>query len=116
MLLRVELDPPTIRGPLSNDKTLTVPVAWVPRSPQRAHLNAITARERQLRLQRTVGRRIRPSGAPNLDYVNDTVWFFCGKRYERKLMMILSLAAVPLVLLLRRAPTSAENDHAMAME
>jgi DHA2 family multidrug resistance protein len=35
---------------------------------------------------------------------------------KRKLMMILSLAVVPLVLLLRRAPTSAENDHAMAME
>jgi DHA2 family multidrug resistance protein len=33
-----------------------------------------------------------------------------------KLMMILSLAAVPLVLLLRRAPISAENDHPMAME
>ena len=33
-----------------------------------------------------------------------------------KLMMILSLAAVPLVLLLRRAPTDTANDHAMAME
>jgi DHA2 family multidrug resistance protein len=33
-----------------------------------------------------------------------------------KLMMILSLAAIPLVLLLRRAPTDAANDHAMAME
>jgi DHA2 family multidrug resistance protein len=32
-----------------------------------------------------------------------------------KLMMILSLAAIPLVLLLRSAPTS-ENDHAMVME
>jgi DHA2 family multidrug resistance protein len=30
-------------------------------------------------------------------------------------MMILSLAAIPLVLLLRSAPTS-ENDHAMVME
>jgi len=59
MLSLVELDPPTIRGPLSNDKTLNVPVAWVPRSPQRAHLNAITARERQLHLQRTMGRGLR---------------------------------------------------------
>jgi DHA2 family multidrug resistance protein len=33
-----------------------------------------------------------------------------------KLMMILSLAAIPLVLLLRHAPASAENDHAMVME
>src|ERR1700694_2514576 len=33
-----------------------------------------------------------------------------------KLMMILSLAVVPLVLLLRRAPTDAANNHAMAME
>jgi MFS transporter, DHA2 family, multidrug resistance protein len=31
-------------------------------------------------------------------------------------MMILSLAAVPLVLLLRSAPAAAENDHAMVME
>jgi DHA2 family multidrug resistance protein len=33
-----------------------------------------------------------------------------------KLMMILSLAVIPLVLLLRRAPTDTANDHAMAME
>jgi MFS transporter, DHA2 family, multidrug resistance protein len=33
-----------------------------------------------------------------------------------KLMMILSLAAIPLVLLLRRAPMDATTDHAMAME
>jgi hypothetical protein len=31
-------------------------------------------------------------------------------------MMILSLAVLPLVLLLRRASTEAGNDHAMAME
>jgi DHA2 family multidrug resistance protein len=31
-------------------------------------------------------------------------------------MMILSLAAIPLVLLLRSAPTSCESDHAMVME
>jgi DHA2 family multidrug resistance protein len=31
-------------------------------------------------------------------------------------MMILSLAAIPLVLLLRSAPTPGENDHAMVME
>ncbi len=33
-----------------------------------------------------------------------------------KLMMILSLAALPLVLLLRQAPKKAGNDHAMVME
>jgi DHA2 family multidrug resistance protein len=33
-----------------------------------------------------------------------------------KLMMILSLAAIPLVLLLRRAETPGGNDHAMVME
>jgi DHA2 family multidrug resistance protein len=33
-----------------------------------------------------------------------------------KLMMILSLAAIPLVLLLRRAETPAGSDHAMVME
>jgi hypothetical protein len=33
-----------------------------------------------------------------------------------KLMMILSLAAIPLVLLLRSAPASGESDHAMVME
>jgi DHA2 family multidrug resistance protein len=33
-----------------------------------------------------------------------------------KLMMILSLAAIPLVLLLRSAPTPGESDHVMAME
>jgi MFS transporter, DHA2 family, multidrug resistance protein len=33
-----------------------------------------------------------------------------------KLMMVLSLAAIPLVLLLRRAPTDPANDHAIAME
>jgi DHA2 family multidrug resistance protein len=33
-----------------------------------------------------------------------------------KLMMILSLAAIPLVLLLRRAETAGADDHAMVME
>lgn len=33
-----------------------------------------------------------------------------------KLMMILSLAAIPLVLLLRRAETAGDGDHAMVME
>jgi DHA2 family multidrug resistance protein len=33
-----------------------------------------------------------------------------------KLMMILSLAAIPLVLLPRSAPTSGESDHAMVTE
>jgi DHA2 family multidrug resistance protein len=31
-------------------------------------------------------------------------------------MMILSLAAVPLVLLLRSAPVDGESDHAIVME
>jgi len=31
-------------------------------------------------------------------------------------MMILSLAAIPLVLLLRSAPPAGESDHAMVME
>ncbi len=33
-----------------------------------------------------------------------------------KLMMILSLAAIPLVLLLRSAPVTTDNDHAMVVE
>ena len=33
-----------------------------------------------------------------------------------KLMMILSLAAIPLILLLRRAPAATNSDHAMAIE
>ena len=33
-----------------------------------------------------------------------------------KLMMILSLAAIPLVLLLRSSPTGGASDHAMVME
>jgi DHA2 family multidrug resistance protein len=33
-----------------------------------------------------------------------------------KLMMILSLAAIPLLLLLRRAATPSAGDHAMVME
>ena len=33
-----------------------------------------------------------------------------------KLMMILSLAAIPLVLLLRSAPLAGGDDHAMVME
>jgi DHA2 family multidrug resistance protein len=33
-----------------------------------------------------------------------------------KLMMILSLCAIPLVLLLRRAASGGSNDHAMVME
>ena len=33
-----------------------------------------------------------------------------------KLMMILSLAAIPLILLLRRAPATTNSDHAMAIE
>ncbi len=33
-----------------------------------------------------------------------------------KLMMILSVAAIPLVLLLRRAETAGVDDHTMVME
>ena len=33
-----------------------------------------------------------------------------------KLMMILSLAAVPLVLLLRSVPVATDSDHAVVME
>ena len=33
-----------------------------------------------------------------------------------KLMMILSLAAIPLILLLRGAPAPTDSDHAMVME
>jgi len=56
------------------------------------------------------------SGRAALDQLIQTQASIISYIDDFKLMMILSLAAVPLVLLLRRAPTSAENDHAMAME
>jgi len=55
----VELDPPTARGSASDDEAPAIAVFGVTRSPQRAHLNAITAREGLLRLQRRIGRGIR---------------------------------------------------------
>jgi DHA2 family multidrug resistance protein len=56
------------------------------------------------------------SGRAALDQLIQTQASIISYIDDFKLMMILSLAAVPLVLLLRRAPTSAENDHAMTME
>jgi hypothetical protein len=45
----IELDPPTARGPSSDDNTLKIAISGVPRSPQRAQSDTITARERLLR-------------------------------------------------------------------
>src|ERR1700687_4455319 len=56
------------------------------------------------------------SGRAALDHVIQTQASIISYIDDFKLMMILSLAAIPLVLLLRSAPTSAENDHAMVME
>jgi len=56
------------------------------------------------------------SGRAALDQLIQTQASIISYIDDFKLMMILSLAAVPLVLLLRHAPTSAENDHTMAME
>jgi DHA2 family multidrug resistance protein len=56
------------------------------------------------------------SGRAALDQLIQTQASVISYIDDFKLMMILSLAAVPLVLLLRHAPTSAENDHTMAME
>jgi MFS transporter, DHA2 family, multidrug resistance protein len=56
------------------------------------------------------------SGRAALDQVIQTQASIISYIDDFKLMMILSLAAIPLVLLLRHAPTSAGNDHAMMME
>jgi len=56
------------------------------------------------------------SGRAALDQVIQTQASIISYIDDFKLMMILSLAAIPLVLLLRSAPTSAGNDHAMVME
>jgi DHA2 family multidrug resistance protein len=56
------------------------------------------------------------SGRAALDQVIQTQASIISYIDDFKLMMILSLAAIPLVLLLRHAPASAENDHAMVME
>ena len=55
-------------------------------------------------------------GRAALDQVIQTQASIISYIDDFKLMMILSLAAIPLVLLLRSAPTSAENDHAMVVE
>lgn len=56
------------------------------------------------------------SGRAALDQAIQTQASIISYIDDFKLMMILSLAAIPLVLLLRSAPASAENDHAMVME
>jgi DHA2 family multidrug resistance protein len=56
------------------------------------------------------------SGRAALDQLIQTQASIISYIDDFKLMMILSLAAIPLVLLLRHAPASAENDHAMVME
>jgi DHA2 family multidrug resistance protein len=55
------------------------------------------------------------SGRAALDQVIQTQASIISYIDDFKLMMILSLAAIPLVLLLRRAPAGG-NDHAMVME
>jgi DHA2 family multidrug resistance protein len=56
------------------------------------------------------------SGRAALDQVIQTQASIISYIDDFKLMMILSLAAIPLVLLLRSAPTSGESDHTMVME
>ncbi|MHB8271957.1 DHA2 family efflux MFS transporter permease subunit [Bradyrhizobium sp.] len=55
-------------------------------------------------------------GRAALDQVVQTQASIISYIDDFKLMMILSLAAIPLVLLLRNTPASSENDHAMVME
>jgi DHA2 family multidrug resistance protein len=56
------------------------------------------------------------SGRAALDQVIQTQASIISYIDDFKLMMILSLVAIPLILLLKHAPKSAENDHAMVME
>jgi DHA2 family multidrug resistance protein len=56
------------------------------------------------------------AGRAALDQVIQTQASIISYIDDFKLMMILSLAAIPLVLLLRHAPAPAENEHAMVME
>jgi len=56
------------------------------------------------------------SGRAALDQAIQTQASIISYIDDFKLMMILSLAAIPLVLLLRSAPTTGESDHAMVME
>ena len=55
-------------------------------------------------------------GRAALDQVIQTQAAIISYIDDFKLMMILSLAAIPLVLLLRSAPSPGVNDHAMVME
>jgi DHA2 family multidrug resistance protein len=57
-----------------------------------------------------------PSGRAALDLVIQKQAAIISYMNDFKLMMILSLAAVPLVLLLRRAENAVGDDHAMVME
>jgi DHA2 family multidrug resistance protein len=57
-----------------------------------------------------------PSGRAALDQAVQAQASIISYIDDFKLMMILSLAAIPLVLLLRSAPTPGESDHAMVME
>ena len=62
---------------------------------------------------------IAPQGDVALALVNAEVTrqaLFIAYLDDFKLMMILSLAAIPLILLLRRAPATTNSDHAMAIE
>jgi|tagenome__1003787_1003787.scaffolds.fasta_scaffold20988361_5 DHA2 family multidrug resistance protein len=56
------------------------------------------------------------SGRAALDQVIQNQASIIGYIDDFKLMMVLSLGAIPLVLLLRRAVSEASSDHAMAME
>jgi DHA2 family multidrug resistance protein len=56
------------------------------------------------------------SGRAALDQVIQTQASIISYIDDFKLMMALSLVAIPLILLLKHAPKSAENDHAMVME
>ncbi|WP_235940548.1 DHA2 family efflux MFS transporter permease subunit [Bradyrhizobium hipponense] len=56
------------------------------------------------------------SGRAALDQAIQTQASIISYIDDFKLMMVLSLAAIPLVLLLRSASTSDKNDHAMVME
>lgn len=56
------------------------------------------------------------SGRAALDQMIQTQASIISYIDDFKLMMVLSLAAIPLVLLLRHAPAAAASDHAMVME
>ena len=57
-----------------------------------------------------------PSGRAALDQVIQTQASIISYANDFRLMMILSIAVVPLVLLLRQSSTSREGDHAVVME